>query len=266
MNITIETLSQDINNLKINQPLIHNITNYVAMNTSANVLLAVGASPLMAHAIDELAEIISLSQSLVLNIGTLDATWLAAMEHAQQLAKQKNIPIILDPVGAGASQFRTNAALKLLTTGVDIVRGNANEIMALTNLDIISKGVDATCITEMALESAKAIASTHDCIVSITGAIDIVVHNETVIYLKHGDPLLTRVTAMGCALSALVGAFAAINNNYPLATCHAILAYTIAAEKAAINANGPGTFYPCFLDQLAALDQIDYSKINYESY
>ena len=265
MDISADNILQDIKRLSARRPIIHNVTNYVAMTPSANVLLAIGASPLMAHADEELKEIARLSQALVINIGTLDASWLRSMELAQQHAKQHDIPTVLDPVGAGASQLRTTTALSFLSSGVDVVRGNANEIIALANEDIVSAGVDATCTTDKAISAAKKIALQYGCIVAVTGVVDIVVSAGMTTYLKHGHVFLSQVTAMGCALSAVVGAFLTIRDDTRLATCHAILAFTIASENAAKISNGPGTFYPNFIDQLSLLQDTSFSRLSYSN-
>ena len=251
--ISAKTIFTDLQKIRQQHPLVHNITNLVAMNSSANMLLALGASPLMAHAEAELVEIVKISQALVINIGTLDKTWIAAMQIAQQAARQQRIPIVLDPVGAGASRLRTQTAQQLLTQGVDIVRGNGAEIIALTNAAISSKGVDSLVASKDAVTAAQQLAQQYHCVVVVSGRDDFIVTAANKLKLSNGTPLLTKVTAMGCSATAIIGAFAAINDQAAGAAAHAMAVFTIAAEYAAQTATGPGSFYVRLLDKLASL-------------
>ena len=254
-NISIDagSIFSDLQKLRKNAPLIHNITNFVATNSSANILLALGASPIMAHAQDELAEIAQISSALVINIGTLDNAWIASMQQAQQYALQQKIPIILDPVGAGASTLRTQTAQMLVANGIDIIRGNGSEIMALANYAMNTKGVDSSVMSEHAIIAAQQLAKQYHCIVIVSGIDDFIIDENNIVKLSNGTPLLTKVTAMGCAASAIVAAFAAINRNYFVAAAHAMAMFTITAEHAAKIAHGPGSFYINLLDKLHSL-------------
>jgi hydroxyethylthiazole kinase len=227
------------------------------MNSSANVLLALGASPLMAHAPEELAEIINCANVLVLNIGTLDNAWIASMQAAQRYALEKKIPIIVDPVGAGASTLRTQTAQAIIAQGVDIIRGNAGEIMTLANYSVNSKGVDSLIASQHAVMAAQQLATTYQCVVIVSGSDDFVVSQEDASKLSNGTPLFTKVTAMGCAATAVVGAFAAIENDYALAANYAMSVFAIAGQQAANKIEGPGSFYVNFIDQLYALSVTD---------
>lgn len=243
-------LYSDLQTLRQDNPVVHNVTNLVVMQTTANVLLAIGASPIMAHAITELTDIAAISRSLVLNIGTLDGHWVDAMLAAQKAAKLQKIPVILDPVGAGATAYRTDIAKQILTNGVDIVRGNASEIMALMETNIKSKGVDSLHQSTDAITAAKTISEKHHCVVVISGKTDIVVSSSHLAYIHHGSSLFTKVTGMGCAATAVIGAFAAINANYFLAATHAMTIFSIAGEIAEKQCQGPGSFYVNLLDAL----------------
>lgn len=249
----IDDAFSDLNLIRQQNPVIHNITNYVAMQTSANVLLAIGASPLMAHAKEELAEISQIANALVINIGTLDNTWIDAITFAQHEALKKKIPIIFDPVGAGASSYRTDIAKKILATGVNVIRGNSSEILALHNADIKNKGIDAKHSSEAALDSGLELVHEHDCTVVISGATDIILDKTHQLLIPFGTPLFTKVTATGCAATSVIGAFAAIHNNPFLAAAHAMIIYTLAGEKAAIHARGPGSFSQAFIDTLYSI-------------
>lgn len=266
MAITASTLLHDLQQLQHTKPLVHNITNYVAMTTCANVLLALSASPLMAHAPEELSDIVNISQALVLNIGTLDSNWIESMLQAQAHAQQQQLPIVLDPVGAGASELRTKTALDLLQRGVTVVRGNASEIMALNHADIHSRGVDSSHDSSDAVSAAKQLATTFDCVVAISGAEDIIINSNQQWHCHHGSPRFTQVTAMGCALSSVIGAFLAINADALKATVHAMLSFSLAGEQAAQTANGPGSFYVNLLDNLANLHANNLTDITCEQH
>lgn len=248
--------------LKKNSPLVHHITNMVVMQTNANCLLALGASPLMAHAHEELDDILSIAQSLVLNIGTLDKQWIKACQQAQHYALQKNKPIILDPVGAGASLLRTSTAKNLLQAGVSAVRGNASEILALHDASIQSKGVDSLHQSHTAIGAAHALSQHYQCVVIISGEHDYICYQNQTLCLSHGHPLLTKVTGMGCSATSIIAAFLTIESDPVFAATCGILALNIAAQKAAQNAQGPGSFYVNLLDALSALEASDFKPLN----
>ena len=245
------SIIRDLNRIRQTSPLVHNVTNYVAMQPIANMLLALGAAPLMAHAPEELEEISKISQALVLNIGTLDNSWLHTMHQAQNWAAKKAMPIILDPVGAGASRYRTQAVLSLLKGGITVLRGNASEIMALVDKSVVTKGVEATVDSLTAQQAAEYIAKQYACVTVVSGATDLIVDAQRR-FRVHKPPfsLLTKVTAMGCSATAMIGAFAAINQDYTAAAVHAMTVLGVAGEKAMQHATGPGTFFPKLLDTL----------------
>ncbi|MDF1655379.1 MAG: hydroxyethylthiazole kinase [Coxiellaceae bacterium] len=236
-------------------PLVLNITNFVTMQTCANMLLAIGASPLMAHAPEELEDIISICNSVVLNIGTLDQQWLNSMQQAQRLALQHNKPIVFDPVGAGASQLRTQSAKQLLRTGVDIVRGNASEILSLNDSSFQTKGVDSQHNSDCAIQAAQHISRQYNCCVVISGEIDYICSQNAVRSVTGGNKILTHVTGMGCAATAVIGAFAATTNDPAQASLQAMTLIKIAAEIAVKQSNGPGSFYPALLDSIYSITQ-----------
>lgn len=258
----VNPVFHDLNLIRQMNPIIHNITNLVVMQTTANVLLSAGASPIMAHAQNELPEIAALANALVINIGTLDDPWICAINMAQKISLEKKLPIIFDPVGAGATIYRTETARKILATGVTIIRGNASEIMALTNSQISTKGVDSRHQSESAISAAKTLAEQYHCVVVISGATDVVVDQEKTIFIPHGTPLFTKVTGMGCSATALIGAFAAVNANYTLAATHAMTVFSIAGEIAARKTSAPGSFYPALLDALFSMQQNELQNLN----
>jgi hydroxyethylthiazole kinase len=254
---TLESLFRDVDLIRQTHPLIHNITNLVVMTTTANMLLALGAAPIMAHAEEELEDIIQLAQALVINIGTLDATWLATIEQAQQLALKRNIPVVFDPVGAGASRYRTQASLAILKNGVDVIRGNASEIMALLDTSITTQGVDSTQASKQAVASAQTLAQQYQCIVVVSGQIDFIVSATQTVALDYGTPLLTKVVGMGCSLTAMLASFSTVNTDRLTASVHAMAYMGLVSEYAEKKSKGPGSFYSQLLDSLYSVQKND---------
>lgn len=249
-------LLENLNSIKNQSPLIHNITNFVTMDFIANSLLAIGGLPVMSHAEEELEEMISYAKALVINIGTLDDRWMDRMLKAAIIAKNKNIPVVLDPVGAGATKLRTNFALELLkTNAISVVRGNASEIMSLVNFEIKSKGVESTHASDSAVSSAMELAKKYKNIFIISGQVDYITDGEEVLSVNHGDAMMAKVTGMGCVATAVVGAFVAVNNNFKESATHAMMAMGLAGEKAKVNASGPASFKVNFIDQFYNLEK-----------
>jgi hydroxyethylthiazole kinase len=239
-------------------PLIHNITNYVVMNTTANALLAVGASPVMAHAIDEVEVMVGYAKALVLNIGTLSPPWVQAMLRAGRVARARSIPIVLDPVGAGATPLRTDVALELLSeVAPTVVRGNASEIRALAESGGFTKGVDSVDSVDSALEAARSLVDRYGLVVSISGPTDVVVSSEGIARVHNGHPMMTRVTGMGCTATALTGVLLAVESSAEQAATQAMLLAGIVGEMAAERSSGPGSFQVNFLDVLYSLTPSD---------
>ncbi|NAZ35717.1 hydroxyethylthiazole kinase [Rubellimicrobium sp. CFH 75288] len=232
-------------------PLVHNITNFVAMNVMANVLLAAGASPAMVHAREEAAEFAALAQTLTVNIGTADPAWGSAMEEAAGTMNRLGRPWVLDPVGVAATRFRRDLAGRLVALRPTVVRGNASEIRALAGLTGSARGVDAGDSVEAATDAARALAEQTGGIVAVSGPVDFVTDGRAGYRVANGHALMARVTALGCSLNGVIGAFCA--GQSPLeATVAALAFYGAAGEEAAGRAAGPGSFLPAFLDALAA--------------
>jgi hydroxyethylthiazole kinase len=253
----------DLARIRAEAPLVHNITNYVVMNSTANALLALGASPVMAHAIEEVEEMVGLARALVLNIGTLSPPWVEAMVRAGQAARRRGIPVVLDPVGSGATRYRTATALRLLDeVGPSIVRGNASEIASLAPAAGPSaaggtKGVDSTRQAEETVGMAQALAERLGCVVAVSGATDVIVGEGRVVRVRNGHPMMTRVTGLGCTATALIGAFAAVNPSSLTAAWEGLAVTGIAGEMAAERAEGPGTLQLHLLDALHRLTEAD---------
>jgi len=253
-----QSVWQDVLRIRAEAPLVHNITNYVVMNTTANALLAIGASPVMAHAVEEVEEMVGLAQALVINLGTLSPPWIEAMLMASRRARERGIPIVLDPVGVGATCFRTETAQRLLReAGPAVIRGNASEIRALCYAEKGTRGVDSRHGSEEALEAAQALAERHHCVVTVSGATDVILSDGAAIRVVNGHPLMPRVTGLGCTASALTGAFCAVNPSPGRAAAHAMAVMGIAGEMAAERAQGPGSFQMHFLDALHLLEGDD---------
>ncbi len=240
--------------------MVHNITNYVVMNSSANALLALGASPVMAHAAEEVEEMTALAATvggaLVINIGTLSAPWIEAMSKAMKKAASLGLPIVFDPVGAGATSFRTETCRRLLSeTAPTIIRGNASEIMALVRQGGRTKGVDSMHSASDAATAAEELAHRFNCTVCVSGAEDLITDGRSTTTVANGHPMMTRVTGLGCTATALIGAFVAVSSCPLEAAAHAMAVMGIAGELAAKKAEGPGTLQLYFYDYLYKLDE-----------
>jgi len=239
--------------LRVQRPLVQNITNYVAMTLSANVLLALGASPAMVHAEGEAEEFTGIASSLVINIGTLSQPWVTAMWQAARAARKGKKPWVLDPVGVGATAMRNRACADLMGQKPTAIRGNAGEIMALGGIAGATRGVDSTAGSDAAIATAKALALSSGAIVSVTGETDYVTDGKTVVAIDGGHALMPLSTALGCALSATVGAFLAVEPTLEaVVAAHAV--YGAAGRIAGGRVKGPGHLPAELCDALHALN------------
>jgi hydroxyethylthiazole kinase len=238
------------------KPLVHQITNYVVMNETANATLAIGALPVMAHAGEEVEEMVGLASALVLNIGTLSPHWVEAMLLAGGAATARGIPVVLDPVGAGATAYRTATARRILdVVGVTVLRGNPGEVATLVGADAEVRGVESIGAGLEAPELARAAARRLGVVAAVTGAVDHVSDGDRVLAVANGHELLASVTGTGCMSSALTGCFLAAKPDAPLeAAAEALAAFGVAAEDAALGSGGPGTFHARLYDALYDLD------------
>ena len=247
--------------MRAQRPLVHQITNFVVMNETANATLAIGALPVMAHAPEEVAEMAGVAGSLVLNIGTLTLEWVDSMILAGKAAGRAGVPVILDPVGAGATSLRTRSARRILDeVAVSILRGNAAEIAVLAGRQAEIRGVEAIGGDQDAAELAAAAARTLGCTVAVTGPVDGVSDGQNTLRVANGHPMLATITGSGCIASALTGCFAAVNHGQPLlAATEALVALGVAGEDAVEHSGGPGSFHVALYDALYALspDSID---------
>jgi hydroxyethylthiazole kinase len=242
--------------MRTTAPLVHNITNYVAMNIMANVLLAAGASPAMVHAREEVAEFAGLSQALSVNIGTLDPAWAEAMEIAARVMTEARRPWVLDPVGVGATQFRQETCARLLALRPTAIRGNASEILALAGIGAKGRGADAADPVEAAEAAARGLALRTGAVVAVSGPVDYVTDGTEAFRVANGHPMMPRVTALGCSLNGVIAAFLVGQPMLP-ATVAALACFGLAGESAAEGARGPGGFQSAFIDALYTLSPGD---------
>jgi hydroxyethylthiazole kinase len=224
--------------LRETRPLIHQITNYVVMNETANATLAVGGQPVMAHALEEVEEMVALAGALVLNIGTLSPSWVDAMLVAGHAANARGIPVVLDPVGAGATTYRTRTVQRILDeVRVTVVRGNAGEVATIVGVKAEVRGVDSVAVSGDPAELARQAARTLGLVVSVSGPVDHASDGERVVGVSNGHPVMASITGTGCMLSAVTGCFLAATPG-----------------EAAREGRGPGSVHVALYDALAALD------------
>jgi hydroxyethylthiazole kinase len=237
--------------LRDEKPLVHNITNWVVTNATANALLQIGALPVMAHAREEVEEMVSNAGALVLNIGTLTLPLIEAMMLAGKRANEVGVPVVFDPVGAGATSLRTDTAhLLLRELDIDILRGNSGEIAFLAGAGGVVRGVEAVDSGGERGEVARLAGRRFRTIVALTGPKDYVSDGERLLVVENGHPLLAAVTGTGCTSTALVAAFAAVTDDYLLAAAAGLAAYGLAAEQASAGSRGPGSFQVALADAL----------------
>jgi len=253
--LVMKAILSNLKKIRENSPLVQNITNYVVMNNTANALLALGASPIMSHAHKESEDMIKIVQALVVNIGTLDDYWVKSMLLSAGKAHEMNIPWVLDPVGAGATPFRNETLTQLVAFYPTVIRGNASEILAMAKERIASKGVDSTNTSQEALEAGKRLSVITHSVVCISGEVDYITDGNRVAEIANGDPLMAKVTGMGCTASALIGAFLGVDKDPFQATLSAMAIMGVAGEIAAHKSQGPGTLQLYFYDALYNLTE-----------
>jgi hydroxyethylthiazole kinase len=253
--------SHNLKKVREKKPLVHNITNYVVMNYTANALLACGASPVMAHAAEEVEEMVSLAGALVLNIGTLTPQWVEAMLRAGRKANALKVPIVLDPVGSGATLLRTDSAKRLTRElSIQVVRGNASEVLSLAKKDTRTKGVDSIHSVEEAQEAAIALAGDLKTTLAITGRVDLITDGKRICKVHNGHEMMGRVTGTGCTATVMIGAFLAVDPDPVEATTTALAYFGLAGEKAATQTENPGSYQIALLDALFSIHEEDLRK------
>jgi hydroxyethylthiazole kinase len=244
-----------LNGLRLRAPLVHNITNFVAMDLAANLLLAAGGLPVMVHAAEEVEDAVSTADALTINTGTLSPGWIDAMTAAARRAVELGKPWVLDPAGAAATSHRHQVAERLSRLQPTVIRGNGSEILVLGGGMAPAGGVDSEVDSTEALDAAHDLAKATGAIVAVTGAVDYVTDGRAIVAVANGDPLMTKVTALGCALTCLIGACCAVNQDHLAATAHALAMLGLSGELAAVEARGPASFRVQLLDALYNLDE-----------
>jgi len=251
--MTIAQVYAALEDLRARRPLVQNITNYVAMTVSANVLLAIGASPAMVHAVEEVEDFVAICDALAVNIGTLSPPWVDAMRLAIERARALGKPWVLDPVGCGATGYRTQVAAELAALKPSVIRGNASEIMSLAGQVGGGKGVDSTAAAEAATAAAASLARRAGCVVAITGETDYVSDGTTLLAVHAGHALMPLSTALGCSLSAVTAAFTAVRPPREAAAA-ALAVFGAAGSVAAERCRGPGHLPAEICDALHRMD------------
>ncbi|KAK6790181.1 hypothetical protein RDI58_013981 [Solanum bulbocastanum] len=239
-------------------PLIQCITNFVSMDFMANTLLSAGASPAMIHSVEEIPEFTPKALGVCINAGTLTPDWLPGMKLAAQVANQSKKPWVLDPVAAGGSNFRLKACLELLALKPSVVRGNGSEILALFKgcVDSNSKGVDSVHGSSDAVEAAKSLAQQSGSVIAISGAVDYITDGDRVVCVHNGVPMLQKITASGCSVTALIAAFVAVDPSHAVeATASALAIFGVASEIGMDMARGPASLRTLLIDSLYGLDE-----------
>lgn len=257
-----QTLWDHIQSVKNQSPLVHNITNYVVMNNTANALLALGASPVMAHAKSEINDMAGIAGAVLINIGTLDEYWSEAMLMAAETAHRLHKPWVLDPVGAGATPYRNEILQKLLQYRPTVIRGNASEILALSKSNTATtKGVDSTASSNDAVHAARELVVQYGSVVCISGETDVILDDRNrAISIKNGHPMMTKVTGLGCSASALIAAFVAVVKDKTEATAAAMALLGIVGELSERLSSGPGSLQMNILDKLYAITETEFKE------
>lgn len=254
--VLAQKAAENLKKVRKKKPLVHSITNYVTMNYTANALLACGASAVMAHAEEEVEEMVSLADALVLNMGTLTEARVDAMTKAGKEANKRHIPIILDPVGAGATTLRARSCQRLLRElSIQVIRGNPSEILSLAQERAKPKGVESVHSVDEAVEAALYLAREHAAILAVSGKVDLVTDGTKKCRVYNGHHMLGYMTGAGCTATAMIAAFLAASSNPFEATAAGLSYFGLAAEKAARTSDGPGTFRIHLLDALYRMDE-----------
>lgn len=242
--------------IRVQKPVVHHLTNWVTIYDCANIVKVLGASPVMAHAIEEAGQMAKIASSLVLNIGTLTPEFIEAMKLAAKSANRKGIPVVLDVCGAGATQLRDKKSLELLNeTKINIIKGNASEIARISGGSVKTKGVDAGNVGKDMIKIAQNLARRRKCTVVVTGKDDIVTDTKKLYIIKNGHPMMTHIVGTGCMAASAIGAFSAVEQDLAYAAASALVCFEIAAECAVKKSCGPGTFKEKIFDCIFNLDK-----------
>lgn len=257
--VTPKNIAKDLTIIRSKKPLVHHITNFVVMNETANMTLCVGGLPIMSHAKEEVTEMVQMASVLLLNIGTLTPEWINSMLVAGKQANQSGIPIVLDPVGAGATRLRTDSSHRLMQElKIAIVRGNLAEVATLAGQKAEIRGVESISASSEKETVAIGLAKKYGCVVAITGAQDVVSDGKDIAYIDNGHVMLTTVTGTGCMSTSVIACFAGMQKDYFRAAIGGLVTFGIAGELAAKTTDGkPGSFHTQLYDAMKQLTEQD---------
>ena len=242
--------------IRAEKPVVHHLTNWVTIYDCANIVKALGASPVMAHAKEEVSQMAGIASALVLNIGTLTVDFIEAMKIAARSANRKGIPVVLDVCGAGATELRDKKSFELLDeVRIDIIKGNASEVARIAGEKVKTKGVDAAKVEKNLIHIARDLAVNRKATVVITGKEDIISDSKKLYIVKNGHPMMTHVVGTGCMATSVIGTFAAVEPDLAHAAAAGLVSFEIAAELAAKGSKGPATFKERMFDHLYNLDK-----------
>lgn len=245
--------------VKNKKPLVHNITNYVTVNDCANIILAIGGSPVMADDINEVEDMVSIASALVINMGTLNSRTVESMVRAGKKANELGIPVIFDPVGVGATPYRNDTARRIMDeVRLAVIRGNMSEIKFLSGLSVKTKGVDSVADEAGGEKAAREFARKMNVVAAVTGKTDIITNGEKVFLIDNGHPLLSGVTGTGCMTTALVGTFCGAVKDYLAAACAGVMSMGLAgelAQKTLTKGEGIGSFRVRLFDIISNLNE-----------
>ncbi len=254
--------SEILEKVRTQKPVVHHLTNWVTIYDCANIVKVFGASPVMAHEIEEVADMSAIASALVLNIGTLTVGFIESMKVAAKSANKKGIPVVLDVCGAGATKLRDVKCFELLdNVKINIIKGNASEVAKIAGKNVKTKGVDAGHVGDDLADIAQSLAKERDCVVVITGKTDIIADKNKVYRVSNGHEMMTHVVGTGCMAASVIGTFAAVNDNLAEAAAGALSCFEIAAELAAKKSNGPATFKEQIFDCVFSLDNQTVDKM-----
>jgi hydroxyethylthiazole kinase len=242
-------------------PLVHHITNWVTIADCANIVKVFGGSPVMAHAPEETSEMASIAEAVVLNIGTLNNSTVEAMKQALKAANKKNIPVIIDAVGVGATRYRNEKIKELLEHKIAVLKGNASEIASTAGINVTTKGVDTGDVMGDIASIAATLAKERECVVVVTGKEDICTNGAEIIKVKNGSPMMAQIVGTGCMASSVIGTFCAVEKDYFFAAIAGLVCFEIAAEDAAKTSEGPGTFKTKMFDKIITLSDVSINKM-----
>jgi len=257
----MDKIYQVLERVRKEEPLIHHITNWVTIYDCANIVKVFAGSPVMAHAPEEAADMASIADALVINIGTLNNITVEAMKSAMAAANKKGIPVILDAVGVGATKYRNEKIKELLEYKIAVLKGNASEIASTAGISVTTKGVDSGNVSGDMVSIARELARDKECVVVVTGKEDICTDGESVYIVKNGTPMLSQIVGAGCMAGSVIATFCAVEKDYLFAAIAGLVCFEIAAENADKTSEGPGTFKNKLFDKISTLSDISINKM-----